>query len=128
MFTLKIETGNAAFEDGAELEVARILRDLADEFEMDGSMSRNLYDSNGNKVGYSSYEPDEGEDEGDEEGPEEIDLNEARKTINWMDRDQIQEILEKYGFSVTDTEDTDGLREALFVNIEDGTISGDELP
>ena len=46
----------------------------------------------------------------------------ARKTINWMDRSEIWYILEGFCFQVFDDESTDTLREALIVNIEDGTI------
>ena len=54
MFTLKIETDNAAFED--ELrgpELARILRAVADRLADLGSLEDRgaLYDSNGNNVG-----------------------------------------------------------------------------
>lgn len=125
-FTLNIETGNAAFEDGAYLEVSRILRELANRIEQTESMEHNLRDVNGNHVGSCNYEADEEEEE--EEESEEIDLREVRRTLNWMDRDQIQMILEEHGFAVSDTEDTDSLRETLFVNIEDGTISADDLP
>lgn len=53
MITIKIETSNAAFEDGNKgLEVARILRTLADQVDDSGWFRfRSLYDANGNKVG-----------------------------------------------------------------------------
>ncbi len=52
--TITIRTDNAAFEDDAAGEVARILRDLAQVFEQrrDGfPLPRGLYDLNGNTVG-----------------------------------------------------------------------------
>jgi hypothetical protein len=51
MFTLRIETDHAAFEEpGAEL--ARILRGLADKLEdTPGAGTGNLRDVNGNQVG-----------------------------------------------------------------------------
>lgn len=55
MFTLKIYTDNAAFEDCQGTEVARILRVAADAVEgshmLTGSLEQNLRDINGNKVG-----------------------------------------------------------------------------
>jgi len=54
--TIKISTGNAAFEDDASQEVARILRELAKD--MDGhphfgpGFDVALRDVNGNKVGH----------------------------------------------------------------------------
>ena len=51
MFTLKIKTDNAAFEDAGP-EVARILRDLARQLEGEtGEASGRLRDLNGNTVG-----------------------------------------------------------------------------
>lgn len=50
-FTITIETGNAAFDDGNEgNEVARILRAAADKAEA-GSTATPLRDYNGNVVG-----------------------------------------------------------------------------
>ena len=46
----------------------------------------------------------------------------ARKTINRMDRNEICYILEGFCFQVYDDESTATLREALIVNVEDGTI------
>lgn len=48
-----IECDNAAFADAPEREVARILRDLADEVERTGSIDQlvTLRDVNGNSVG-----------------------------------------------------------------------------
>ena len=61
MFTLKIETDNAAFTDvtddgfgGPDLEIARILRDVADKLEnaeFYAGQSKTLRDINGNDVG-----------------------------------------------------------------------------
>lgn len=52
MFKLEIETDNAAFEDGAELEIARILRNVAERLEyLDGLREGNARDINGNRVG-----------------------------------------------------------------------------
>ena len=51
MLTVKIKTGNAAFEDGnLETELARILRQLADKIE-NGYTEGKLMDINGNSVG-----------------------------------------------------------------------------
>ena len=51
MFTLKIETGNSAFDDGnAADEVARILRDVAYNL-VRGARTGVLHDTNGNRVG-----------------------------------------------------------------------------
>ena len=47
--------------------------------------------------------------------------------LNWLDRAEIQEILERWGFAVYDSESTDDLREALQENIEDGTIPEEEI-
>ena len=49
---IKIHTDNAAFEDGGGSEVARILRQLADQFDSDGFYAFTVIrDINGNKVG-----------------------------------------------------------------------------
>jgi hypothetical protein len=71
MFTLTIETGNAAFHDpgrgdgpddddnmARNAEVARILRKLATAIEQ-GSDSVRLMDYNGNSVGTATFEEDE---------------------------------------------------------------------
>lgn len=52
-FRLSIDTGNAAFEDGAAQEVARILRELADRIEGRACLpdAVRLFDINGNHVG-----------------------------------------------------------------------------
>jgi len=60
-FTLTISTENAAFEDCGfgcqEIEVARILREVADQVEAgkDFSMFRTLFDINGNDVGRAAF-------------------------------------------------------------------------
>lgn len=54
MFKLEIETDNAAFEDGGNEELARILRKLADRITFgtyDEDDNGALLDINGNKVG-----------------------------------------------------------------------------
>lgn len=53
-FNLSLEMDNAAFDDDAALELARILRELADRIEQDGLDSGEpirLRDVNGNTVG-----------------------------------------------------------------------------
>jgi len=55
-FKLEIETDNAAFEDGPESEVARILRALAARIENEFCMSQPVFDINGNRVGRSTVE------------------------------------------------------------------------
>lgn len=49
-FTLKIDTQNAAFDDDAELEVARLLRSIANRLEA-GNYDGRIKDYNGNDVG-----------------------------------------------------------------------------
>ena len=49
-FTIDSSTGNAAFDDDAGAEVARILRDVATALER-GTRSAPLHDINGNRVG-----------------------------------------------------------------------------
>jgi hypothetical protein len=57
MFKLTIETGNAAFDDGAApYECARILRLVADALER-GTSGAPLHDSNRNRVGRFDLEP-----------------------------------------------------------------------
>ncbi len=50
-----------------------------------------------------------------------------RRTINWMEREEIVKILEHYGFCCYDSETTDFLRDELFNNVDDGTIPKWEL-
>ena len=49
-FTLNIDCENAAFEDDAAPELARLLREIAGRIES-GSMAGNIRDINGNRVG-----------------------------------------------------------------------------
>lgn len=53
MFKLEIKTGNEAFSDHPHLEIARILKKLAERLENDGfdEMYCTLVDINGNSVG-----------------------------------------------------------------------------
>lgn len=63
MFQLHIHTDNAAFEDDAPQEVARMLRKLADRLDMTSAGNDDdgtLYDINGNKVGAWSLTGQEG--------------------------------------------------------------------
>jgi len=48
---IKIDTGNAAFEDNPEYEVSRILQGVAESFMADGLRYLTLHDYNGNNVG-----------------------------------------------------------------------------
>jgi len=48
--------------------------------------------------------------------------NDDYAKIRSLSRQEIAEILENYGFACYDHEDTEELREALLVNIQDGTI------
>lgn len=60
---IEIKTDNAAFEEpGATVELARILRKLADTIEHqalgdleDNAMSMPLFDANGNRVGRADF-------------------------------------------------------------------------
>jgi hypothetical protein len=47
---MKFKTGNAAFEDYAEQEVSRILKEIADKVE-NGSTDGKIRDINGNTIG-----------------------------------------------------------------------------
>jgi hypothetical protein len=50
--TIKIDTGNDAFQDGnREAEIARIVARVAREFEDFGAPTQTVYDYNGNRVG-----------------------------------------------------------------------------
>ena len=55
-FTVEIECDNAAFADEPYEELARILRELADDIEESCSASHPLRDINGNRVGHSAVE------------------------------------------------------------------------
>lgn len=50
MVTIEFTTDNAAFEDDRAVEIARILRDLADKILL-GRTSGPIRDINGNRVG-----------------------------------------------------------------------------
>lgn len=51
MITIQIETNNAAFDEGENIETARILRGLADAIEYNPDNFIALRDINGNTVG-----------------------------------------------------------------------------
>ncbi|PAV30236.1 hypothetical protein CIL05_07145 [Virgibacillus profundi] len=54
---IKIKTENAAFEEvGVGNELARILKDMADQLEDAYNFPKTLMDLNGNKVGTVEYE------------------------------------------------------------------------
>lgn len=57
MFKVEIETGNAAFEDDRNMELARILRQIAERLE-NGEDAGRVLDINGNKVGSFEMEED----------------------------------------------------------------------
>lgn len=50
-FKIEIKMDNDAFQEDPALEVARILRELADNVERNGLGGRYLFDINGNMVG-----------------------------------------------------------------------------
>ena len=54
-FTLNIDCDNAAFEEDASAEVARILRTLADKLDNGQSYFPNVFDLNGNTVGLAQF-------------------------------------------------------------------------
>lgn len=59
--------------------------------------------------------------------PDETTMNEdLRKALLWADYASLKALLERYGFAVHAGESEDDLREAVKVNIEDGTIDPDE--
>ena len=61
-FKLTIDTDNAAFEEDRELEVARILRHVADQLLLGEPMAPNyetLHDINGNDVGRVAFKDNE---------------------------------------------------------------------
>lgn len=61
--TIRIETGNAAFEETPATEIARILRKLAADFENHGLPSPVLRDLNGNACGSLEIAEDDSNDE-----------------------------------------------------------------
>lgn len=52
-------------------------------------------------------------------------VSDLRRDINWLDRSEIQELLEGAGFAVYDTESDEDLKEALFEAVESGDITLD---
>lgn len=54
-YTVSMDTNNAAFDEDKSIEVARILRELADKIENNGFYSYLLRDYNGNPVGKTGY-------------------------------------------------------------------------
>ena len=53
---IRIETENAAFDNGEALELAHMLQDLADELSRSGTIEpRELRDSSGDKIGQISF-------------------------------------------------------------------------
>ncbi len=59
MFTLRIETENAAFAENLGGELARVLRDVADRLERSTCYDESiLFDANGNRVGNYTLEVD----------------------------------------------------------------------
>ena len=57
MLKIEIETGNAAFEDDRNMELERILRQIAERLE-NGEDAGRVLDINGNKVGSFEMEED----------------------------------------------------------------------
>jgi hypothetical protein len=56
MISIKIDTSNDSFKgSNGRAEVARLLRDLAKEFEEGRRIPRRIIDTNGNPVGSVSY-------------------------------------------------------------------------
>jgi hypothetical protein len=54
-FIIEIETDNAAFEDDPSFEVIRILENLIKKIEGNIDVFVDLYDLNGNRVGFAEY-------------------------------------------------------------------------
>ena len=52
---------------------------------------------------------------------------EARRLIDAMNRDKIQTILEAFGFAVYASEPLESLKQALKINVSDGTIPFESL-
>jgi len=66
MFKMKLETDNAAFDDGERMhEVARILRQIAERIES-GTVEAGIFDSNGSRAGRWRLELDEEEEDDDQ--------------------------------------------------------------
>lgn len=61
MFSLKIETSNAAFTDDPAAEIARALREVADKIEGAGGRfySAPVRDVNGNRVGRIEFDAEQ---------------------------------------------------------------------
>ena len=57
-YIIKINCDNAAFTENPGMEVARILRKLADIVESNGLQNKKLMDINGNSVGYTVLHED----------------------------------------------------------------------
>lgn len=51
--TIEINLDNAAFEEDEKPEVAKILRNYAEIIADGNSINRNLFDTNGNRVGFA---------------------------------------------------------------------------
>lgn len=60
-FFVKINVGNAAFQESPDGEVVRILRKLADQLESGHGYSSDIRDLNGNKVGKVGFDDKGGE-------------------------------------------------------------------
>lgn len=54
-------------------------------------------------------------------------LGDISKIINWMNREEVVELLEGEGIACYDSESTDELREALLASVQDGSISVEAL-
>jgi len=50
------------------------------------------------------------------------------RLIDQLDRDQIVSLLESISIQCYDNESTETLREALIVNVEDGTLDPSQIP
>lgn len=61
MFRLEIRTGNDAFAESPEIEVARILLDVVRSIGRGATGSHPVRDLNGNAVGSFDFEPDDDE-------------------------------------------------------------------
>jgi hypothetical protein len=59
--------------------------------------------------------------------PEPDNSQEIRTAINWLDRSRIVKLLESASIHCGDDEDLEELKDALFENIEDGTIPSSEV-